>query len=91
MCRPAASLVVVLDKIPKTVGEIKLNRDERAVVVYKVPLLVSFRCVCCCLEIFLGDVTFPSSVQGYSCLENVFCSGRHLEVRFNVTIQRIVA
>ena len=25
---PAASLVVVLDRIPKAVGEVKLNRDE---------------------------------------------------------------
>ena len=40
---PTTSLVVVLDSIPKAVGEIKLNRDERAVVIYKVSLLVSFR------------------------------------------------
>ena len=38
-----ASLVVVLDSIPKAVGKIKLNRDEQTLVVYKVSLLVSFR------------------------------------------------
>ena len=72
-------------------GEIKLNRVERAFVVYKVSLLVSFRRVYCCLEIFLGDVAFSSLVQGHFCLEDIFCPKRHREVRFNVTIQRIVA
>ena len=44
--RPTTSLVVVLDSIPKAVSEIKLNRDEQVVVVCKVSLLISFRCVC---------------------------------------------
>ena len=88
---PTASLVAVLDSIPKAVGEIKLNRDERVVVVYKVSLLVSFRRIYCCFEVFLGDVAFPSSVQWYPCLEEFFCSGCHHEVQFNVTIQWIVA
>ena len=88
---PTACLVVVLDNVPKAMGEIKLNRDERVVVVHKVSLFVSFRHEYCCFEVFLGDVAFPSSVQWYSCLEDFFCSGHHREVRFNVTIQRIVA
>ena len=88
---PTASLVVVLDSIPKAVGKIELNRDERALVVCKVSLLVSFRSKYCCLEVFLGDVVFPSSVQWYSSLEDFFCSGCHREVQFNVTIQQIMA
>ena len=80
MGRPTASLIVVLDSIPKAVGEIELNRDELALVVYKVSLLVSFRRKYCCFEVFLGDVVFPSSVQWYSCLEDFFCSGHHREV-----------
>ena len=44
---PAAFLVVVLDNIPETVGEIKLNRGKRAVVIHEISLFVSVRCVCC--------------------------------------------
>ena len=88
---PTASLVVVLDSIPKAVGKIELNRDKRALVVYKVSLLVSFRCEYRCFEVFLGDIAFPPSVQWYSCLEDFFCPGCHCEVRFNVMKQRFAA
>ena len=74
MGRPTASLVVVLDCIPKAVSEIKLNRDERAVVVYKVPLFVSLGRVYRRFEVFLGDVAFSPSIQWDSSFEDCFCS-----------------
>ena len=88
---PAAFLVVVLDNVPETVSEIKLNRGKCAVVVYEVSLFVSVRCVCCYLAISFWDVAFSPLIQRYSRLEDFFCSGRHRKVRFNVTIQWIVA
>ena len=72
-------------------SEIKLNRDKNSVVEYEVSRFVSVRRIFCCLEIFLGDIAFSSSIKRYSRLEDVFCSRRRREVRFNVTIQRIVA
>ena len=91
MGQPAALLVVVLDNIPKAMGEIKLNGDKCSVIIREVPLFVPLWCVYCCFKVFLGDVTFYSSVKRYSCLKDLFCSGRRREVRFNVMIQRIVA
>ena len=84
-------MVVVLDDIPKAMREIKLNRDKRPVVVYKVSWFVSVGRIFCRFEILLGDVAFSSSVERDSRFEDVFCLGRRREVRFNVTIQRIVA
>ena len=84
-------MVVVLDDVPKAMGEIKLNRDENSVVEYEVSWVVSVRRIFCCFEIFLGDIAFSSSIKRYSCLEDFFCSGCRREVRFNVTIQWIVA
>ena len=91
MGQPATLLVVVFDNIPKAVGEIKLNGGKYPVIIRKVPLFVPFWCVYRCFKVFLGDVTFSSSVKRYPSLEDFFCSGRRREVRFNVTIQRIVA
>ena len=70
---PTTFLVVVLDNIPETMGEIKLNRDKRAIMIHEVSLLVSFRRVCCYFVIFLGDVAFPSSIQRYPRFEDFFC------------------
>ena len=71
--------------------EIKLNRDKRPVVIHKVARVVSVRSVFCCFEIFLGDVTFSSSIKRDPRFEDAFWCGRRRKVRFNVTIQRIVA
>ena len=71
--------------------EIKLNGDKRPFVIYKVARIVSIRCIFGCFEISFGDVTVSSSSERNSRFEDVFCSGRRREVRFNVTIQRIVA
>ena len=74
MGQPATLLVVVFDNIPETVGEIKLNGGKYPVIIREVPLFVPFWCVYRCFKIFLGDVTFSSSVKRYSCLEDFFCS-----------------
>ena len=41
---PATPLVVVIDNIPKTVCEVKFNRDKQAFVVHEVSLYVPFWC-----------------------------------------------
>ena len=59
---PATFLVVILDNVPETMSEVKLNRGKRAVVIYEIPLFVPVRCVCCYLAISFGDVAFSSSI-----------------------------
>ena len=70
---PAAFLVVVLDNVPETVSEIKLNRGERAVVIHEISLFVSVGCVCCYFAISFWDVSFSPSIQRYSRFEDFFC------------------
>ena len=71
--------------------EIKLNRDKRPVVIYEVARVVPVRSIFCRFEVFLGDIAFSSSTKWDSRFEDTFWFGRRREVRFNVTIQRIVA
>ena len=59
---PATLLVVVLDNIPETMSEIKLNRGKHAVVIHEISLFVSVRCVCCYLAISFWDVAFSPSI-----------------------------
>ena len=82
---PTTALVVILDNKPETVFEIKFNGEERALVVYVVPCLVSYSFVYSSFEELLGDVTTSPSIEGYTSLENFLCSRRRREVRFNVT------
>ena len=71
---PAAFLVVVLDNVPETMSEIKLNRGKRVVVIYEISLFVSVGRVCCYLAIPFWDVAFSPSIQRYSRFEDLFCS-----------------
>ena len=77
---PTTSLVVVLDDKPKTVIEVKFNREKRAFVVYIVPCFVSYCLVCSGFEEFLWDIAAPSSVEGYAGFEDFLGSRRRREV-----------
>ena len=59
---PTTFLVVILDNVPEIMSEVKLNRDECAVVIHERPLFVSVGCVCRYLAISFGDVAFSSSI-----------------------------
>ena len=58
---PTASLVVMLDHIPKAVGEIELNRDKQVLVIYKYPCSSPSGVYCAVLRYFLG--TFRSQLR----------------------------
>ena len=88
---PTAALVVISDDEPETVFKVKFDGEERALMVYVVPCLVSNSFVCSGFEEFLGDVAASPLIKGYACFENFLCSGRRREVRFNVTRRRLVA
>ena len=60
---PAALLCVVLDKVPKTVGEVEFYGEIHTFKLCKVPCVISYGCVYCILEISLGNVMVPSSVD----------------------------
>ena len=60
---PATLLYVVLDKVPKTVGEVESYGEICAFKICKVPCVVSYSCVYCVLEVSLGDITVPSLVD----------------------------
>ena len=69
---PTALLVVVLDSIPETMGEIKLNSVVRAFMVCKIPLL--FRRIYSCLKVPFRNVAFSPSIYWYPFFEDFFCS-----------------
>ena len=69
---PTAFLVVVLDSIPETMGEFKLNSNVQAFMVYEIPLF--FRGVYCCLKVPLRNVTLSHSIYRYSFYKDFFCS-----------------
>ena len=82
---PVARLVVISDDEPEAVIEIKFDGEERALVVYVVPCLVSYGFKCRGFEVFLRNVAASSMIKSYAGLEHFLGSGRCLEVRFNVT------
>ena len=61
---PATLLVVVLNNEPETVCKIEFDREEQALVVYKISCLISNFFEGCSFDEFLWDVMFSSLVEG---------------------------
>ena len=61
---PTAALVVILDDKPETVFKIKIDGEERALVIHIISCLISYGFICSGFEELLRDVAASPSIEG---------------------------
>ena len=54
---------LVHNKVPKTVGDVEFYGEIHAFKLCEVPCVISYSCEYCVLEISLGNIVVPSSVD----------------------------